>query len=211
MFFSSLASTAAAVVAAASLFGTAQANFDVYRTEVYSGNRPAITWQFWEAEAPKDCGAILRNAMYEELNNKGPFWDVFWGVHCTGSGCDDLNPPGDIDQLRLKLRANPLLDWTLRKDQGWSMIGRDGNAYGNCIVFPQGDFECKLATGWNHIATRRKFRCLTRFTANDLNGVGRKRGDDGSDVQPPMTLEQYIEKEFGKSPATNLVSRSFQA
>lgn len=111
MFSPSVTSALAAVLAATSLFGTAQANFDVYRTELYSGNRPAILWQFWEAEAPKDCNAIIKNMQYEELNNKGP-WDIFWGVHCTGSGCDDLNPPGDIDILRLKLRANPLLDWS---------------------------------------------------------------------------------------------------
>lgn len=125
MFSLSLSSALTAVFAAASLLGTAQANFDIYRTEIYSGNRPAITWQFWEAEAPKDCGAILRNQAYEELNNKGP-WDIFWGVHCTGSGCDDLNPPGNIDVLRLKLRPQPLLDWSKSSRttfEFWAILG----------------------------------------------------------------------------------------
>ncbi|KXJ87084.1 hypothetical protein Micbo1qcDRAFT_218326 [Microdochium bolleyi] len=166
----SFAHIATTILAAASILGTAQANFDVYRVELFSGRRPAVMWQFWEAEAPKDCGAILKRQMYEELNNKGPWWAIFWGVHCTGSGCDkSLNPPGDIDQLRLKIKADPLLDWTLRKENGWSMMGNDGNKYGDCMPFPNGDVECPQPLGWNHLVLRRKFRCLTKFTADDLS------------------------------------------
>lgn len=48
-------------------------------------------------------------------------------------------------------------------------IQADDVSYGDCIVFPHGDFDC-----WSAGVTRkgaRKFRCLTQFTADQLNAV----------------------------------------
>ena len=44
----------------------------------------------------------------------------------------------------------------------------DGNTYGNCIVFPNGDYSCNSDANY-FMEGYRKFRCLTRFTADDLN------------------------------------------
>ncbi|KAH7034613.1 uncharacterized protein B0I36DRAFT_346524 [Microdochium trichocladiopsis] len=201
------ASTALLSAASVFLFSTpVKANFDVYRTEIIWGNRPSIVWQFWEAQAPNDCPRLFKQPLFEELNNK-PNWDSLWGVKCTGSGCSPLDPPGNIDELRLKLNREPLLDWTLSKNRGWSMIGRDGNSYGDCMVFPQGDVTCWF--GGYHIQSRRKFRCLSRFTADDLNRPalgGRDLADENADsatrvLTGAMTFEQFIGKEYGTSPA----------
>lgn len=37
----------------------------------------------------------------------------------------------------------------------------DGNVYGNCIPFPNHDYDCKLSGSTGSISGRRKFRCLT--------------------------------------------------
>jgi hypothetical protein len=49
----------------------------------------------------------------------------------------------------------------------------DGNVYGNCIVFPDADYDCGF-DGSSSISGRRKFRCLTNRlgpTKRDLNGT----------------------------------------
>jgi len=89
----------------------AQANFDIYRTQIYWGNRPSISWQFYEAEAPNDCNKIIAQGTREDLTNKDPF-DILWGVSCKGDGCEEDKSPGDIDMLKLKLQPNPLLYWS---------------------------------------------------------------------------------------------------
>jgi hypothetical protein len=45
----------------------------------------------------------------------------------------------------------------------------DGNIYGNCIAFPNGDYNCDTNSGELNLHGYRKFRCLTKFTADDLN------------------------------------------
>lgn len=37
----------------------------------------------------------------------------------------------------------------------------DGNVYGNCIVFPNADYDCNFQDSSGSISGRRKFRCLT--------------------------------------------------
>lgn len=50
----------------------------------------------------------------------------------------------------------------------WSSV--DGNTYGNCIVFPDGDYNCNsIFGGKEQHHGYRKFRCLTRFTADQIN------------------------------------------
>lgn len=43
----------------------------------------------------------------------------------------------------------------------------DGKKYGNCIVFADGDYHCRR--GASYIDGYRKFRCLTQFTAEQVN------------------------------------------
>jgi hypothetical protein len=50
------------------------------------------------------------------------------------------------------------------KNRNYEMIGLDGKVYGRCIPFPGHNFEYWPMQGW------RKFRCLTSFTAKDING-----------------------------------------
>lgn len=46
----------------------------------------------------------------------------------------------------------------------------DGNTYGNCIVFPNGDYDCNsIFGGKEQHHGYRKFRCLTQFTADQIN------------------------------------------
>lgn len=46
----------------------------------------------------------------------------------------------------------------------------DGNTYGNCIVFPDGDYNCNsIFGGKEQHHGYRKFRCLTQFTADQIN------------------------------------------
>ncbi len=52
----------------------------------------------------------------------------------------------------------------------------DGNTYGNCIVFPNGDYNCN-SDGSIYRFGYRKFRCLTSFTADQLNSrLAMKKG-----------------------------------
>ncbi|KAH7040902.1 uncharacterized protein B0I36DRAFT_311727 [Microdochium trichocladiopsis] len=197
--------------------GPAQANFDIYRTQIYWGNRPSISWQFWEAEAPNDCNKLIAQGLRDDISGKDPL-DVLWSVSCQGSGCAESTPPGDIDVLKLKLSPNPLLYWTLYKDRNWSMIGQDGNSYGDCMVFPHGDVDCWY--GPYHIRSRRKFRCLTRFTADNINKgtmpskraeiEGEPQGQEQEQRGRSLTFEELIAKQFGTSPS-GLVPKAYTA
>ena len=41
------------------------------------------------------------------------------------------------------------------------MYGLDGNSYGNCVLYPNNDFECGDVLHWSGY---RKLRCLTAVT-----------------------------------------------
>ncbi|KAF2838799.1 hypothetical protein M501DRAFT_992747 [Patellaria atrata CBS 101060] len=174
---------------AATILPQVQANFDVYRTEWIYINRPAIVWQFFEAE-PSNCDQVVNTPIWED---HGDVSGSKLGVRCKGSGCGAQPPPDNIDELEIHTSNNPLYHWTLYKNRGRSMIGLDGNAYGNCIVFPNGDYNCPVAGQVFRIEGRRKFRCLTRFTAPQLNSNARVANARGEvDAPPLLTLAEYI-------------------
>ncbi|GAB1313576.1 Small secreted protein [Madurella fahalii] len=184
-----------AFMVAALLPMAAQANFDVYRVEWIYINRPSIGWQFFEAE-PRNCDQVINTPVWED---HGDVSGSRLGVRCEGSGCGPTPPPNDIDELEIHTSNNPLYHWTLYKDRGRSMVGLDGNTYGNCIVFPNGDYNCPVAGQIFRIEGRRKFRCLTRFTAAQLNSNARVPGDAAdADAPPLLTFAEYIDVLNGK-------------
>ncbi|KAH8591702.1 hypothetical protein B0O99DRAFT_675138 [Bisporella sp. PMI_857] len=147
----------------AALLPQVSANFDIYMVLDYSIIPNVVRWQVFDAEA--SCAQSEATRMFTQLSDVS---GGKLGVRCvTGrTSCGNpYAPPEDIDQLEMNFRTNPVYHWTLYKNGGRNMIGLDGNTYGNCIVFAQGDFDCPLRQGF------RKFRCLTSFTANQLNGV----------------------------------------
>ncbi|KAK2033142.1 hypothetical protein LX32DRAFT_690331 [Colletotrichum zoysiae] len=105
--------------------------------------------QSFEAEA--GCDEAIHSPVWEDRRDVS---GSKTGVRCKGSGCAPQPPANDIDELEMHFSNSPLYHWI------------DGNAYGNCIVFPNGDYNCPLAG--LRIEGRRKFRCLTKYTANDL-------------------------------------------
>lgn len=48
------------------------------------------------------------------------------------------------------------------------MYGRDGKVYGECILFPGNGYHCPNAGA---LHGQRKFRCLTQFTAGQINSA----------------------------------------
>ncbi|KAI9150520.1 hypothetical protein HJFPF1_10291 [Paramyrothecium foliicola] len=153
-----------ALLAATALLPAAQANFDIYRVEVTWINRAAITWQVWEA-APS-CQFVWDNMHFFEDRSDVSGNKI--GVRCKGSGCKAIAPIENIEQLEMHFANNPLLHFTLYKDRGFSMTGLDGNNYGNCFPFPNGDYDCPVVGALQRIVGRRKFRCLTRWSHWDL-------------------------------------------
>lgn len=58
----------------------------------------------------------------------------------------------------------------LYRDRGhpYKMYGRDGKVYGECIMFPDDSYNCVSA---GTLSGRRKFRCLTQFTAAQIKAA----------------------------------------
>ncbi|KKY34897.1 hypothetical protein UCDDA912_g05133 [Diaporthe ampelina] len=158
-----------AVAFCAALLQPVAANFDVYMVDVYDAIFKSHTrgWQIFEAQ-PGSC---------IDVQNAPVFWDsgdVSYknGVRCKGSGCGYTPPADNIDQLEMNFSFlnGPVYHWTLYKDRGRTMVGLDGNTYGNCIVFPDGDYDCNsIFGGKEQHHGYRKFRCLTQFTADQIN------------------------------------------
>ncbi|KAK1965645.1 hypothetical protein LY78DRAFT_681557 [Colletotrichum sublineola] len=116
-------------------------------------------------EAEADCDEAVYSPVWED---HGDVSGSKMGVCCKGSGCAPQNPANAIDELKMHFSNNPLHLQEPRPlhDGTKSKNLVDGNAYRNCIVFPNGDYNCPF--GGVRIEGRRKFRCLTRYTANDL-------------------------------------------
>ncbi|EON96202.1 hypothetical protein UCRPA7_8305 [Phaeoacremonium minimum UCRPA7] len=150
-------------------FSCVTANFDVYMVERTIVTDVGVSinkvWQVFEAE-PKNCDEVFAAKTFV---NSGDVSGTKTGVRCAGSGCDYKPPPGNIDVLEMNFHGtDPVYHWTLYKDRGWTMVGLDGNTYGDCIVFPNGDYNCHDSI-YYFLEGYRKFRCLTKFTAGDLN------------------------------------------
>ncbi|KAM7187848.1 hypothetical protein V8F20_010807 [Naviculisporaceae sp. PSN 640] len=148
-----------AVAALSLLPGAALANFDIYRvkrTVPYAQGGVDVIWQIFST--PPSCDQALNSGYFEDKR------DVSGnkiGVRCEGSGCSQTKPPGDISILEMHFSNSPLHHWTIYKDRGYSMVGLDGKTYGNCIVFPNADYDCDFTESTGKLEGRRKFRCLT--------------------------------------------------
>ncbi|GKT86033.1 hypothetical protein Ct61P_03883 [Colletotrichum tofieldiae] len=152
---------------AAALLPQAKANFDVYRVEAISPRGGvSVYWQAFEAE-----GSCAKTGTFSQIwISRDDVSGSKKGVRCKGSGCAAQAPIRDIEQLEMHFSNNPLYHWTIynNRDNGqFLMYGLNGRTYGNCIPFPNGDYNCVdfLGVRWQG---RRKFRCLTQYTANDL-------------------------------------------
>jgi hypothetical protein len=55
------------------------------------------------------------------------------------------------------------------RDPKYQLFGLDGNVYGDCMLFPGNTFSCEYASGFGQWNGHRKFRCLTRYTATEIN------------------------------------------
>ncbi|KAH6638669.1 hypothetical protein BKA67DRAFT_615057 [Truncatella angustata] len=101
------------------------------------------------------------------------------GMRCSASPSSACFPdidgrverdPANINQLEMNFHGtNPIYHWTLYKDRGYTMVGLDGNTYGNCILFPKHTYDCEESGTYRY--AERKFRCLTQFTADQLNNA----------------------------------------
>ncbi|PQE28855.1 hypothetical protein CJF30_00003885 [Rutstroemia sp. NJR-2017a BBW] len=151
----------------AALLTPVVANFDVYMVEaherVFGSYQQA--WQIFEAQ-PSSCDAVRSAAIWFRSGDVSGDKE---GVRCSGSGCTYTAPAGDIDVLEMNFSNSPKVwHWTLYKDRGYTMVGLDGNTYGNCIVFPNGDYDCDTNNGAQTLRGYRKFRCLTQYTVSSI-------------------------------------------
>ncbi|KAK6593216.1 hypothetical protein H4I96_11151 [Botrytis cinerea] len=120
------------------------ANFDVYMVDAYERvfKTHSRGWQIFDAQPSCDQVKLQRSGGATAIN---------------------------IDILEMNFSSlRKVWHWTLYKDRGFSMVGLDGNTYGNCIAFPNGDYDCDTNNGAQTLHGYRKFRCLTQYTVNDI-------------------------------------------
>ncbi|ATZ52230.1 hypothetical protein BCIN_08g00020 [Botrytis cinerea B05.10] len=142
------------------------ANFDVYMVDAYERvfKTHSRGWQIFDAQP--SCDQVKTAAIWWSYGDVSGDHE---GVRCSGSGCDYTAPISNIDILEMNFSSlRKVWHWTLYKDRGFSMVGLDGNTYGNCIAFPNGDYDCDTNNGAQTLHGYRKFRCLTQYTVNDI-------------------------------------------
>jgi hypothetical protein len=163
----------------AALLPLCSANFDLYHEYFAMNDGEGIVWKVFQNHPSRD--EVLSTGGFEVSRNVS---GRKIGVRCVG-WCDHGDRPGGIEVLEMHFRNNPLYHWSkytyylrvqvprstfltsasaIYKNRNYEMIGLDGKVYGRCIPFPGAFYEEFINHG------RRKFRCLTRFTAADLNG-----------------------------------------
>ncbi|GKT64267.1 hypothetical protein ColTof4_06667 [Colletotrichum tofieldiae] len=143
-----------------------KANFDVYLNRLYNlgpgGSEGHQAWTIFDSDP--SCQQVNNAITY------GHYGDVSGrqtGVRCVGDCAMEGRADG-IQVLEMHFSNNPLYHWTIYKDRGYRMYGLDGKVYGECIIFPGNDYRCDalgITTG------RRKIRCLTNFTARQINAA----------------------------------------
>jgi len=69
----------------------------------------------------------------------------------------------------------------------YQLIGLDGNVYGDCIVFPGYTYQCKVTTGRTDYGFR-KFRCLTRYTVDEIHGASAKIAATGNETASAVAV-----------------------
>ncbi|KAH7353284.1 hypothetical protein B0T11DRAFT_300447 [Plectosphaerella cucumerina] len=146
----------------AALTQVCTANFDIYRTEdtgVVGGS--SYAWAISAAEP--SCNEVRNQRTWYSTSNVS---GNRLGINCVGSCAFEDNVSG-ISRFEMHFSNNPLFHWTLYRDRGhpYKMYGLDGKVYGECIMFPGHSYVCpSLGT----LSGRRKFRCLTQFTAAQI-------------------------------------------
>ncbi|KAI1847967.1 hypothetical protein JX265_001972 [Neoarthrinium moseri] len=157
----------AAILSSMAMVPLVKANFDLYETmqTVAFGGEALTGYKVFEAEP--DCDQVRAGGFYQDETDVS---GDNTGVRCEGD-CAAADPAG-ITILEMHFNNNPLHHWTIYKDRNYDMIGLDGNTYGNCILFPGDDFFCSTAV--ETFSGRRRFRCLTQFTAPEIDA-----GDGG--------------------------------
>ncbi|KAK5651455.1 hypothetical protein OQA88_12462 [Cercophora sp. LCS_1] len=148
----------------------ASANFDLYVAQdagLGAGNQ-FFGWTIHPAEP--DCNRVLNHA--EFYHDQDDLSGRTIGVRCEGQGCH-RNQPENVNVLEMHFSNKPLYHWTIYKDRGhpYKMYGLDGKTYGECIMFPGDDYTCGVFDGSVRSGVR-MFRCLTQWTADDI-----QRGD----------------------------------
>ncbi|KAI1840405.1 hypothetical protein JX265_007206 [Neoarthrinium moseri] len=142
------------------------ANFDLYVGSQSHFLEPVVftVWQIFEAEP--DCRQVWDTVYYEDSEDVS---GTKAGVRCEGDGCLGGADPVAITTLEMNFHGeDPIYHWTIYKDRNYDMIGLDGKVYGNCILFPGDDYEC-IDPVIGAYSGGRKFRCLTEFTAAQIN------------------------------------------
>jgi hypothetical protein len=165
----------------AALTQVCTANFDIYRTEdtgVVGGS--SYAWAISAAEP--SCNEVRNQRTWYSTSNVS---GNRLGINCVGSCAFEDNVSG-ISRFEMHFSNNPLFHWSefpsrpwgkihsanarviaLYRDRGhpYKMYGLDGKVYGECIMFPGHSYVCpSLGT----LSGRRKFRCLTQFTAAQI-------------------------------------------
>ncbi|KAF1974935.1 hypothetical protein BU23DRAFT_597921 [Bimuria novae-zelandiae CBS 107.79] len=168
-------STLAALSLFAPLFAPfAAANFDLYLvTENNAGDTQNFgMWSIFEAEP--DCN----NAWNAYTVQSGEDVSGGAGVVCEGvKECYYDSDPSAVSRLEMNFNNDDPTKYhfTIYKDRNLDMIGLDGNVYGNCIVFPGDDFDCRTDLAFRY--GKRMFRCLTAITAAlPTNRTGSEQG-----------------------------------
>ncbi|RYP31770.1 hypothetical protein DL767_005590 [Monosporascus sp. MG133] len=159
--------TLASFVVLFSYISAVTANFDLYHGVAGAQSYYDDVWQIFDTDP--DCNQVYNTDYYLDSN------DVSGnkiGVRCEDSngGCGGNVDPIGIDVVEMHFSNNPLYHFTIYKNRGnYDMIGLDGRVYGHCILFPANTYFCSIG-----IMTRsghRKFRCLTEFTAAQINAA----------------------------------------
>lgn len=140
------------------------ANFDIYRTQDSALVGGGVTSD-WAISAAEPSESEVRNQRTWYSNGDVSGNKV--GINCVGS-CKFEDSVSGITRFEMHFSNNPLFHWTLYKDRGhpYKMYGRDGKVYGECIVFEGHSYRYVTA---GVLAGRRKFRCLTQFTAAQIS------------------------------------------
>lgn len=101
----------AALAAGVALINTVSANFDVYRVTLDSHGIKKAWWQVFEAE-PKNCDEVINTKI---IRDRSDVSGDKTGIRCKGSGCGEKPPPGEIEQLEMHFRNDPLYHWSTLK------------------------------------------------------------------------------------------------
>ncbi|KAF2635907.1 hypothetical protein P280DRAFT_484274 [Massarina eburnea CBS 473.64] len=141
------------------------ANFDIYIIYLRSPYISGILTRYAIFAVDPDCDDVRAAHEYMSRNDVS---GTKFGVRCEGNGCEGNHNPGDVKVMEMHFSNHPLYHWTIYSNSAYSLFGTDGKKYGDCIVFSGYSFRC--ATEGMETSGYRKFRCLTSFTPDQIQG-----------------------------------------